>query len=295
MYQTRRRLLVLGIVSTLLLVICGAAILLLSVTGWLFFRPEVPPPGGLGGQVVKQATLPPSPLNSSQLNGSQFRVENPELTKATSTPLPSPIPLIKEPGSEADTAEPTLRAMFIPTVTPTPLSKVPGAKRIGPTPTPVATPTSLPPPTAIINQPGIATRLVIPKLDLDTPILFAPIENQTWRVSHLGQLVGHLEGTAPPGSNSNMVLAGHVTLAAGVYGPFAGLGQLAPGDLVIVYDNDKEFHYIIDNYQTVDRTAIEVVYPSDTGQITLITCNNWNNEEGRYRNRLIVKGYLVNN
>ncbi len=175
--------------------------------------------------------------------------------------------------------------MFIPTATPTPLS----------TPTPVATPTSPPPPTAIMTQPGVATRLVIPKLDLDTPILFAPIENQTWRVSHLGQLVGHLEGTAPPGSGSNIVLAGHVTLAAGVYGPFAGLGQLSPGDLVIVYENDKEFHYVVDSYQTVERTAVEVVYPSETGQITLITCNNWNNEEGRYNNRLVVKGYLVNN
>jgi LPXTG-site transpeptidase (sortase) family protein len=105
--------------------------------------------------------------------------------------------------------------------------------------------------------------------------------------------VGHLEGTAPPGSDSNIVLAGHVTLAADVYGPFAGLAQLAPGDLVMVYEGDKEFQYTVDGYQMVERTAIEVTHPTDTGQITLITCSNWNREAGRYEQRIIVKGHLL--
>jgi LPXTG-site transpeptidase (sortase) family protein len=88
-------------------------------------------------------------------------------------------------------------------------------------------------------------------------------------------------------------LAGHVTLSAGVYGPFAGLGQLAAGDEVVVYYGDQLFKYLVDGYQTVERTAVDVTYPSQTGQITLITCNNWSNEEGRYLQRLIVKGHLV--
>lgn len=145
-----------------------------------------------------------------------------------------------------------------------------------------------------VTYEGVATRVVIPKMGLDAPVLLSPIKDQTWQVDHLGQAVGHLEGTAPPGSNSNIVLAGHVTLAQDVYGPFAGLGQLAAGDTATVYYGDQSFNYMIDSLQTVDRTAIEVTYPSETGQITLITCNNWSSEEGRYIERLIVKGHLVN-
>jgi LPXTG-site transpeptidase (sortase) family protein len=99
---------------------------------------------------------------------------------------------------------------------------------------------------------------------VDAPVVLSPIQNQTWQVDHLGQAVGHLEGTAPPGSNSNIVLAGHVTLSAGVYGPFAGLAQLAAGDVVTVYYGDQQFNYLVDDYQTVDRTAVDVTYPSET-------------------------------
>lgn len=146
-----------------------------------------------------------------------------------------------------------------------------------------------------VTHQGVATRLVIPKLNLDAPVVLAPIQGQSWQVDHLGQAVGHLEGTAPPGSDSNIVLAGHVTLSASVYGPFAGLGQLTAGDEVLVYEGDKAFQYIVDGYQTVERTAVDVTYPTTTGQLTLITCNNWSSAEGRYLQRLIVKGHLLKN
>ena len=123
--------------------------------------------------------------------------------------------------------------------------------------------------------------------------MIAPIKDQTWDVSHLEQAVGHLEGTAPPGSNSKIVLAGHVTLSAGVYGPFAGLAQLAQGDLIVVYEGDQKFQYVVDGYQTVERTDVQVTHPTDTGQITLITCSNWSRDEGRYQQRIIVKGHLL--
>jgi LPXTG-site transpeptidase (sortase) family protein len=147
----------------------------------------------------------------------------------------------------------------------------------------------------LLTQDGVGTRLVIPTMNLDAPILLAPIENQTWSVEHLGQAVGHLEGTAKPGSNSNLVLAAHITLEGGEYGPFAGLGKLNPGDTITVYDGEAKFDYVIDGQQRVDRTAVEVTYPSDTGQITLITCNSWDRNEGRYVERLVVKGHLITN
>lgn len=144
-----------------------------------------------------------------------------------------------------------------------------------------------------ITQEGVATRLIVPRLNLDAPITLSPIENQTWKVDHLGSdKVGHLEGTAPPGTNSNIVLAAHVTVSNGIYGPFAELSNLQPGDQIYVYYGEEIFEYTIDAHQTVDRTAIEVTHPTNQGQVTLITCSNWSEAEGRYIDRLIVTGQL---
>jgi LPXTG-site transpeptidase (sortase) family protein len=90
------------------------------------------------------------------------------------------------------------------------------------------------------------------------------------------------------------VLAGHVTIAHNVYGPFAGLGQLEPGDPIILYTaDDQPYTYVVDHRQLVDRTDIQVAYPTDTARVTLITCSNWSDELGAYKQRLIVVGNLA--
>jgi sortase A len=140
-----------------------------------------------------------------------------------------------------------------------------------------------------------ATRLVIPAMELDVPVIVSPIVNQTWKVDDLGKdFVGHLEGTASPGDPSNVVLAGHVTIAPNVYGPFAGLGKLKAGDSIILYTDNQSYTYIVDYRQLVDRTDIDVAYPSNTARVTLITCSNWSDELGAYQQRLIVVGHLEN-
>jgi LPXTG-site transpeptidase (sortase) family protein len=255
----KRKLIALGIISPLFLAGCALAILLASVTGWLLLRPEQK------SQIIQ--IIPLAPLATSAAEVVPEVVEEPaEVTEALPTPgttLPA----------EASLAQPEIPPAIDP------------EQALG---------FALPPGSVnSITQEGIATRVVIPKLDVDAPVVLSPIQNQTWQVDHLDQAVGHLEGTAPPGSDSNIVLAGHVTISAGVYGPFAGLGQLAAGDDVIVYYGDQSFTYVVDEYQTVERTAVEVTYPSQTGQITLITCNNWSDEEGRYIQRFIVRGHLI--
>lgn len=154
--------------------------------------------------------------------------------------------------------------------------------------------TTPPPITIPAEYAAPVTRVVIPRLNLDTPVALSPLENQTWKVDHLNQAVGYLEGTALPGSNSNFVLAAHVSLASGVDGPFFSLNKLAPNDEIIVTSNGQEFSYTVSSLQTVDREAVDVTYPSNTGEITLITCSNWSNAENRYTDRLVVKGYLKN-
>jgi sortase A len=131
-------------------------------------------------------------------------------------------------------------------------------------------------------------------MELDIPVTISPIVNQTWKVDHLGKdLVGHLEGTASPGDPSNVVLAGHVTIAHNVYGPFAGLGQLNAGDTIILYTGNKSYTYVVDFRDLVERTDVQIAYPTDTARVTLITCSNWSDEIGAYEQRLIVVGHLA--
>ncbi|GIK42089.1 MAG: hypothetical protein BroJett011_59220 [Chloroflexota bacterium] len=255
----RKLMAVVGIASPLLLLGCAVAVVLTSMACWFLLRPEEK------SRIIKIIPLAPLATSVAQVTPGEsaagdFAPTAPQAPATEAVPEAAPIP----PATTESVVEQALGFAL---------------------------------PTGSVNSitlEGVATRVVIPKLGVDASVVLAPIQNETWQVDHLGQAVGHLEGTAPPGSNSNIVLAGHVTLAAGVYGPFAGLGKLTTGDMVTVYYGDQAFNYMIDNFQTVDRTAIDVTYPTNTGQVTLITCNNWSSEEGRYLERLIVKGHLVN-
>ena len=253
----RHRLIALGIISPLFLAMCIFAFVVMGVVGWRAFQPE----GSFQGP----------------------------RTIATLAPLILPGDLA---SSNNEVGETSTEPAVVPAG-----SDQPAAVAVESSPTPdieAELGFALPPNTVnSITQQGVASRLVIPKLKLDAPVMIAPIKDQTWDVSHLEQAVGHLEGTAPPGSNSNIVLAGHVTLAAGVYGPFAGLAQLAQGDLIVVYEGDQQYQYVVDGYQTMERTDVQVTHPTDTGQITLITCSNWNRDSERYEQRIVVKGHLL--
>jgi LPXTG-site transpeptidase (sortase) family protein len=140
---------------------------------------------------------------------------------------------------------------------------------------------------------SVQTRLLIPRLNLDIPVVVAPVVGESWQVDHLQQAAGHLAGTAAPGANSNAVLAGHVSLLDGSPGPFAQLNQLAPTDELWLVQGQQRFRYVVDRRQVVEPAAIEVTYPTETARITLITCDGWNDADGRYVNRLVVAGFLV--
>jgi LPXTG-site transpeptidase (sortase) family protein len=138
-----------------------------------------------------------------------------------------------------------------------------------------------------------ATRIVIPAIDVDAPVVVIPIRNDTWDVKQITHEVGHLQGTASPGDKNNVVMAGHITLTTGGYGPFRGVAQLQPGDEILVYIGDKEVYvYTVDSVKTVKATDVEVAYPTTEPILTLITCVNWDPVQGRYNDRLVVVAHL---
>ena len=256
--------------------------------------------GGVVAWMAASEGTRPGELLSGLLGGRP--AARPVLAHATSlptyTPQSSPTPTLA-PAMAAATQTPVLETALpaqpvevSPTNEPSPTAPSPSAAPLSaPQPEPAGE-SPIRPGSSLPERP--ATRLVIPAMGLDVPVILSPIVNQTWKVDHLGKdFVGHLEGTASPGDPSNVVLAGHVTLAHNVYGPFAGLGKLQPGDAIIVYAGDRSYTYIVDYRQLVDRTDVQVAYPTDTGRVTLITCTNWSDEMGAYQQRLIVVGRLA--
>ena len=291
--MNRKSLGCLGAVIPLAIVTCVSLVIVGGIVTWMAAR-EGNSPDELVAEMLKgrqsarpvvpqstplpTLTLPPSPTPVF------VAVATPEVLPAEAMPPPQ--------STEASVAEalPSPPQPVTPMPSPTAAESNPQVASEPQVETAIESP--IRPSSPLPEHP--ATRLIIPAMDLDIQVTISPIVNQTWQVDHLGQdLVGHLEGTASPGDPSNVVLAGHVTLAHNVYGPFAGLGQLESGDPIILYTGDQSYTYIVDYRQLVDRTDIQVAYPTDTARVTLITCSNWSDELGAYRERLIVVGYLA--
>jgi sortase A len=136
------------------------------------------------------------------------------------------------------------------------------------------------------------TRLVIPAMELDAPIVAVPIVGDTWDVSSLTNEIGHLAGTANPGERSNMVLSAHVTLKTGA-GPFQRLEWLRRGATAVVYTGEEEYIYRVVRKEYVAPEDVSVTYPTYSPVLTLLTCTKWDAENRRYSERLAVFATLV--
>lgn len=144
------------------------------------------------------------------------------------------------------------------------------------------------------DQPKVpATRLVIPKLGVDAPVVLIALRDGTWQVDQLTYEVGHLQGTASPGESSNIAIAGHVTLARGGDGPFRYLSQLRQGDEVLVFAGEQSYRYVINEVRVVSPEDVQVTFPTAEPTLTLITCANWNRERRVYDDRVIAIAKLA--
>jgi len=111
--------------------------------------------------------------------------------------------------------------------------------------------------------PDQAVRLQIPRLKVDAPV----VQGDGWEQLKKG--VGQHIGSANPGQNGNVVLTAHND----VYGElFRHLDQLQAGDNVIVYTQQRQHVYIVDRTVIVEPTAVEVMAPTGSPTVTLISC-----------------------
>jgi len=173
---------------------------------------------------------------------------SPEAAAGRATPSPTPlIPAVVLPGGHRPPTAPG-----------------------GPAPNPDEIPehlrplvAALPTPAPITPGPRSPTRIVIPAIGVDAPI----VPGTDWEALKKG--VGHHPGTANPGERGNMVLAAHND----IYGEiFRDLDRLRPGDEIWVYAGSQAYRYVVVHKQIVEPTRVEVMAPTRDPVVTLITC-----------------------
>jgi len=137
---------------------------------------------------------------------------------------------------------------------------------------------NIPVPTPGISQ---AVRIQIPAIGVDAPI----VQGDGWEQLKKG--VGQHIGSANPGQNGNLVLAGHND----VYGEvFRYLENLKVGEQVIIYTQLRQYVYTVTETRIVEPTQVEIMSPTASPTVTLISCYPYLVDN----KRIVVFGKLQN-
>ena len=102
--------------------------------------------------------------------------------------------------------------------------------------------------------------LRIPHIRLEVPVLPGTGD------AALDRGVGHIEGTAHPGTDGNSGIAGHRD------GFFRGLKDVTPGDAIELATVRGTDVYRVDRIWVVDPEDVSVLDPTPTRALTLVTC-----------------------
>lgn len=159
---------------------------------------------------------------------------------------------------------------------------------------------SIPPLALEVYPPDM--RIIIPRINKNVPVVGVRNENliaRRWEQletdiqSALRSGVVHYPGTALPGENGNVVLTGHSSYYTWDPGRFkdvfALLHGVNVGDKVVVFFNQKKYIYQIVEKKVVLPEQVDVLGPTNSEQITLITCT----PIGTNIKRLILIGTLI--
>ena len=102
--------------------------------------------------------------------------------------------------------------------------------------------------------------LRIPKVELEVPVLEGT-DDLT-----LNRGVGHIVGTARPGEEGNIGIAGHRD------GFFRALKDIGPGDTIELLTPRGITTYKVDQIVLVSPKDVSVLQPRPSGSVTLVTC-----------------------
>jgi sortase A len=102
----------------------------------------------------------------------------------------------------------------------------------------------------------------------------------------LAVALGHIPGTALPGENGNVGVAGHRDRL------FRHLGELARNDEIQLQTPSAAYIYMVDNMAIVKPNDVSVLKPARRGRLTLVTCYPFH-YIGAAPERYIVEAHLI--
>lgn len=131
--------------------------------------------------------------------------------------------------------------------------------------------------------------LVVPKIGVNAPIVFASSTDEKTIQKALESGVVHYKGTASPGEAGNTFITGHSSnywWSKGKYNyVFANLNRMAVGDQAKIYYNGNKYLYQVTETRVVDPKDVSVLGTTDIPTLTLMTCT----PPGTSWKRLIIK------
>lgn len=136
---------------------------------------------------------------------------------------------------------------------------------------------------AITSRPAASRAIAIlriPKLHLELPVL-----NGTDPIT-LNRGVGRIPGTALPGQQGNIAIAGHRD------GTFRDLKNVRTGDKIELLTPQRTDVYVVDRIFTTDPADVDVLATTAKPRLTLITCYPFH-YIGPAPRRFVVEASLV--
>jgi sortase A len=129
-----------------------------------------------------------------------------------------------------------------------------------PAPPPATGEAVIEPPPPVIPEGGLIGRIEIPRIKVSA-IVREGVNGKT-----LSHAVGHVPETAMPGRPGNVGIAAHRDTF------FRGLRNIRKGDVITMETPNGTYEYAVDSLKIVMPENIEVLDPTPTQVLTLVTC-----------------------
>lgn len=138
-------------------------------------------------------------------------------------------------------------------------------------------------------------RLIIPKLNIDVPVLFNTTFADIYEAMNNGVAHYRIKGaSAYPGEVGNFIITGHSAGDVYTANPykyiFSGLERLEDGDLIYVNYQSVRYTYTVTKKEVIEPTNVAaLIVNTDKPLLTLVTCTPL----GTSRYRLLVTGEQI--
>lgn len=133
-----------------------------------------------------------------------------------------------------------------------------------------------------------ALRMIIPKIAVDAPVVDTPPVNGVWDVADWK--VGHLSTTPNPGAPGNAAFSAHDDIKGEI---FKRVGELKPGDSIILKTAHASYRYVVTSQTVVDPSDTRPLNPTAVPSITLISCTPYWVDTQRLITRAVLKSGSV--